>query len=105
MSKFAFLAAATLVTGSMVVTDVADAQSRRYHHRDRDREYRGDSGRYRRDCSGGNGAVGTIAGGAGGAVLGNVVGGGTLGTVAGGVGGALLGRHLDKKNTRHRNGC
>lgn len=103
MSKFAFLAAATLVTGSMVVTDVADART---HHRDyRHREYRGDSGRYRHRCDGGNGAVGTIAGGAGGAVLGNVLGGGTLGTVAGGVGGALVGRSLDKKHTRDRRGC
>jgi Na+/glutamate symporter len=38
-------------------------------------------------------------------LIGNAVGGGTLGTVAGGVGGGLLGRHLDKKNTRSRNGC
>jgi hypothetical protein len=47
-------------------------------------------------------------GGAGGAVLGNVLGGGVLGTVAGGVGGALLGRHLDKKHDaaqNRRNGC
>lgn len=56
-----------------------------------------------RHCGSGNGAVGTIAGGAGGALLGNALGGGTLGTVAGGVGGALLGRTLDKQNTRDRN--
>jgi outer membrane lipoprotein SlyB len=60
---------------------------------------------YHRKCGGGNGAVGTVAGGVGGAVIGNALGGGALGTVAGGVGGALLGRHLDKSNTRHRNGC
>lgn len=77
-----------------------------------DRYYRSnaDRGQYDdRHCGSGNGAVGTIAGGAGGAVLGNVLGGGTLGTVAGGVGGALLGRTLDKNNTRdrnrNRNGC
>lgn len=102
MSKFAFLAAATLATSTMVVTDVADARSRHYY---RNREYRGDYGRYRQRCSGGDGAVGTIAGGAGGAILGNVLGGGTLGTVAGGVGGALVGRSLDKRHTRNRRGC
>lgn len=60
---------------------------------------------YRHRCGGGNGAVGTVAGGAGGALVGNALGGGLLGTVAGGVGGALLGRHLDKSHTRHRRGC
>ena len=53
-------------------------------------------------------ATGTIAGGAGGAVLGSVLGGGTLGTIAGGVGGALLGRTLDKRHDaaqNRRNGC
>lgn len=54
-------------------------------------------------CGSGNGAVGTVAGGVGGAVLGNALGGGTLGTVAGGIGGALLGRTLDKQHTRDRN--
>jgi hypothetical protein len=67
--------------------------------------YHGRGGYYRHRCGGGNGAVGTVAGGVGGAVIGNALGGGALGTVAGGVGGALLGRHLDKANTRHRRGC
>lgn len=66
--------------------------------------YRGRSHYYRHRCSGGNGAVGTIGGGVGGALIGNALGG-TAGTVIGGVGGALLGRHLDKENTRDRNGC
>lgn len=70
----------------------------RQHYSDRTR------GRYNSHrCGSGNGAVGTIAGGAGGALLGHALGGGTLGTVAGGVGGALLGRTLDKNNTRNRN--
>ena len=56
-------------------------------------------------CSGGNGLVGTVAGGAGGAVLGKVLIGGPVGIVAGGVGGALLGRHLDKQHTKKRQGC
>jgi hypothetical protein len=67
--------------------------------------YHGYDRHYRYRCGGGDGAVGTIAGGAGGAVLGNVLGGGTLGTIAGGLGGALLGRHFDKQNTRSRQGC
>jgi uncharacterized protein YcfJ len=58
-----------------------------------------------RNCSGGNGAVGTVAGGVGGAVLGGAVIGGPVATIAGGVGGALLGRHLDKNNSRARAGC
>jgi hypothetical protein len=59
---------------------------------------------YRHHCGGGNGAVGTVGGGVGGAVIGNALGG-TTGTILGGVGGALLGRHLDKENTRDRRGC
>lgn len=54
---------------------------------------------------GGNGLVGTIAGGAGGAVLGKVLIGGPVAIVAGAAGGALLGRHLDKQHTRKRQGC
>ena len=56
-------------------------------------------------CSGGNGLVGTVAGGAGGAILGKVLIGGPVAIVAGGVGGALVGRHLDKQHTRKRQGC
>ncbi|WP_404711970.1 hypothetical protein [Sphingomonas sp. MMS24-J13] len=100
--KIALAALAVLMTGSAVVPEAASAHSASWyrHHR----AYRGNGGNYHR-CSGGNGAVGTIAGGVGGALIGNGLGGGTLGTVAGGVGGALLGRHLDKQHTRHRNGC
>ncbi|MDP9056774.1 MAG: hypothetical protein M3N34_05500 [Pseudomonadota bacterium] len=75
------------------------AQARHYHHYYRGRAY------YARDCRGGNGAVGTIGGGVGGALIGNAVLGGPVGTIAGGVGGALLGRHLDKAHTRHEHGC
>ena len=56
-------------------------------------------------CSGGNGAVGTVAGGVGGAVIGHALIGGPVATIAGGVGGALIGRHLDKQHTRYRQGC
>ena len=90
-------ALAAIVTSSTLVAAPSFAHD---HHDDRD--YRG---RYRHGCGGGNGAVGTIAGGAGGALAGNALGGGTLGTVAGGVGGALIGRHFDKQHTRHERGC
>lgn len=118
ITRSAILAVAALTTaGVATLPDVALAQT--YHHYRHHRAYNGgdryyrsnaDRGQYdNRHCGSGNGAVGTIAGGAGGAVLGNVLGGGTLGTIAGGVGGALLGRTLDKNNTRdrnrNRNGC
>jgi hypothetical protein len=80
----------------------------RYDRDDRGRNYRGNDRRYYQDCKRSNGTTGTIAGGAGGAVLGSVLGGGTLGTIAGGVGGALVGRTLDKNHDRaqnRRNGC
>jgi uncharacterized protein YcfJ len=100
-SKFAMATLAVLVSGTAVTPSPVFAQ-----HYDRNHHvYHGRGGHYHRKCGGGNGAVGTIAGGAGGALLGNALGGGTLGTVAGGVGGALVGRHFDKQHTRSRNGC
>ncbi len=98
--KIASLAA--LLASPVAVTAPAFAQD---HHDDHDRDYRGRGGDYHHKCGGGNGAVGTVAGGAGGALAGNALGGGVLGTVAGGVGGALIGRHFDKQHTRHKNGC
>lgn len=99
-NKFAALALIAMIATPTVMPTAASAKR---HHR----VYRNHSTptyhRYR--CDGGNGAVGTVAGGVGGALIGNAIGGDALGTIAGGVGGALLGRHLDKVNTRHRNGC
>ncbi len=70
------LALAGLATTSVVaIPQVAQAQ--RYHHH-------GSYHRHYRGCGGGNGAVGTVAGG---------------------VGGALVGRHFDKQHTRRHNGC
>ncbi len=104
--KLAMAALVALVVGPVALPAPVMADNYRHSSNYRgDRHYRGRDRNYRRKCGGGNGAVGTVAGGAGGALLGNAVGGGTLGTVAGGVGGALLGRHLDKKNTRSKNGC
>lgn len=75
---------------------------------DHDRDYRGRDSRYYQHCKRSSGTTGLIAGGAGGALIGNALGGGTLGTLAGAGGGALLGRHLDKKHDEaqnRRNGC
>lgn len=99
-STLAIAAMAALITGSVAIPAPSIAKNYRHH-----RVYQGRGGHHYRRCGGGNGAVGTIAGGAGGAVLGSVLGGGTVGTIAGGVGGALLGRHFDKQHTRRRNGC
>jgi uncharacterized protein YcfJ len=99
-SVFAALAALTLVPSLVPAT--ASAQDRRT-----ERTYRGADGRYY-PCKRSSGTTGAIAGGVGGAVAGNVLGGGVLGTVAGGVGGALLGKHLDKKHDaaqNRKNGC
>lgn len=101
-NKLALATLAVLVSAPTIMPEPALART---HHYNRHHVYRGQNAYYRHRCSGGNGAVGTIAGGAGGALIGNALGGGTVGTIAGGVGGALLGRHLDKKHTRHRNGC
>ena len=82
----------------------SDGKARDSRYYEGERVYRGRNEYYRHRCGGGNGAVGTVGGGVGGALIGNALGG-TAGTVLGGVGGALLGRHLDKKNTRDRRGC
>jgi uncharacterized protein YcfJ len=102
MKKMLAMAALAAVVSTSAIVPTAPASAGYYdsHH-----VYHATPRRYRHKCGGGNGAVGTVAGGVGGAVLGSALGGGTLGTVAGGVGGALLGRHLDKSHTRHRNGC
>jgi hypothetical protein len=102
-NKLTLAALAVLISVPAMTPAPAFAQRSddyRRHH-----VYHGNGGYYRHRCGGGNGAVGTVAGGVGGALAGNALGGGALGTVAGGVGGALLGRHLDKQHTRSRRGC
>jgi len=107
----AVMVAAVALPGPVLAAQDRDRDGYRDGYRDRDyrdRNYRGRDSRRYQDCKRSSGTTGTIAGGAGGAVLGNVLGGGTLGTVAGGVGGALLGRHLDKKHDasqNRKNGC
>jgi len=65
--------------------------------------YRGKSQRYYRKCRYSSGTTGLIAGGVGGAVVGDkVIGGGILGPVVGAVGGALAGRAIDRTITAKR---
>jgi opacity protein-like surface antigen len=64
-----------------------------------DEVYRGSDGRYY--CKRSDGTTGLIVGGAGGALLGNVIDGGrsrTAGTLIGGALGALLGRSVDQNS-------
>lgn len=100
-SKLALAVMMACSTAPAILPTAAVARSHRHYQRN----YHGRSSYHRHPCGGGNGAVGTVAGGIGGALLGNALGGGTLGTIAGGVGGGLLGRHFDKTHSRHVNGC
>ncbi len=92
MRKSAMVVLATLLAGSPMTAAPLAAESGPNH------VYNGGAHHYYRHhrCRGGNGAVGTVAGGVGGAVIGHAVIGGPVGLVAGAVGGGLLGQHLDK---------
>lgn len=96
--KTKFAAAAMVLTMlAPTLAAPASAQSKRTYH-----------GRSQHRCKPSSGTTGAVAGGVGGALAGNALGGGTLGTLAGAGGGALLGRHLDKKHDaaqNRRNGC
>ncbi len=73
-----------------------------------DRTYSRRDVRYYDQCRRSSGTTGLLAGGAGGALIGNPIGGDTLGTVLGALGGGLLGRHLDQRHDEaqnYRNGC
>lgn len=84
-----------------------DRPSRPYYgHRGRpiregDYIYRDNEGRYY--CKRDDGTTGTIVGAIAGGVLGNIIAPGgskTLGTILGGAGGALAGRAIDKNDVR-----
>ena len=88
------LAAVALVPATMALpVEKAEARKHRYYGR---------SDRHSVRCRHSSGTTGLVAGGVGGALLGNAVGGGVLGTVAGGVGGALGGRAIDRSMTANR---
>ncbi|HEY0414669.1 MAG TPA: glycine zipper 2TM domain-containing protein [Allosphingosinicella sp.] len=101
MRKFvlALTAASMAIPVAEVVPLASPAFAQSYHGRTwTDRQ-----GRVR--CRRPNGTVGLIVGGAGGALLGNVIDGGrnrTAGTLIGAAGGALLGRHIARHSGRGR---
>ena len=88
---FLALAAVSLaIPVSMTVpADKAEAKKHRYYSK----------AKRTNRCRYSSGTTGLVAGGVGGALVGNAVGGGLLGTVAGGVGGALGGRAIDRSIT------
>lgn len=65
-----------------------------------DRIYRGRDGRAY--CRRSDGTTGLVVGALGGAALAKLVGGNTLGTLAGGAGGALIGREVDRGGVKCR---
>ncbi len=94
------LAAASLVIPASMAFPTSKVEAKRKHYYNNSRRHV--------TCRRSSGQTGLIAGGVGGAVVGNALGGGVLGTVAGGVGGALLGKHIDKRHDaaqNRRNGC
>lgn len=85
------LSAVSLLVPAVVVPSSAEA---RKHY------YSGRSYHRTKVCRHSPGTAGLIAGGVGGALVGNsVLGHGALGTIAGGVGGAFAGRAIDRTIT------
>lgn len=76
----------------MGIVGKAEARHRHYYTQYSRSRYRG--------CRHSSGTTGLVAGGVGGALLGNsVLGHGALGAIAGGVGGAFAGRAIDRTIT------
>ena len=87
------LSAIALSLPASFVVDTGAAEARSRH-------YRGQSVRHYRSCRHSSGTTGLVAGGVGGALVGNsIVGHGVLGTIAGAAGGALAGRAIDRTIT------
>ncbi len=87
------LSAASLALGALVTLPASPAEARRYHRH-------GYTNGHVRTCRHSAGTAGLVAGGVGGALIGNsVLGHGALGTVAGAVGGAFAGRAIDRTIT------
>ena len=81
---------------SMLIPAVAIPTSAEARHH----QYRGHTYRGVKTCRHSSGTAGLVAGGVGGALIGNsVLGHGALGTIAGGVGGAFAGRAIDRTLT------
>ena len=96
------LSAASLVIPATMAIPTTQAEARK-HRYSQPRVYTGSDGR--RYCRHSDGTTGLIAGGVGGALLGNSIAGRgdkTLGTVLGGVAGAFGGRAIDRTMTADR---
>ena len=90
---FLMVSAVSLAIPATFAVPTSQAEARTHH-------YRGHNYRHTRHCRYSKGTTGLVAGGVGGALVGNsVLGHGLLGTVAGGVGGALAGRAIDRTIT------
>ena len=88
------ISAASLVIPATMALPVSKAEARRHYR------YHGSTYRAQKVCRHSSGTTGLVAGGVGGALLGNsVFGHGALGTIAGGVGGAFGGRAIDRTIT------
>lgn len=74
------------------------------HAEARSKTYKGSSRRYyAKNCRYSSGTTGLIAGGVGGAIIGDkVIGGGIAGPLLGAAGGALAGRAIDRTITEKR---
>ncbi|MBV8685823.1 MAG: glycine zipper 2TM domain-containing protein [Alphaproteobacteria bacterium] len=93
--------ALTAATMAMPVIPVSPAAAQSGYYNGR--VWRDSHGRLR--CRRGNGTVGLIVGGAGGALIGRAVDGGrnrTLGTVVGAAAGALAGREIARNSSSRR---
>ncbi|WP_375395376.1 hypothetical protein [uncultured Sphingomonas sp.] len=89
------LSAASLLLPAAMVVPTAAADARHY--------YRHYNRHYYHGCRHSSGTTGLVAGGIGGALVGNsLLGHGALGTIAGGVGGAFAGRAIDRTITARR---
>ena len=94
------LAVASLAIPATFVFPVDQAQAKKHV-----RHYQGRSYTYAR-CRHSPGTTGLIAGGVGGAVLGDsVIGHGPLGAIVGAGAGALGGRAIDRSMTARQRGC
>jgi uncharacterized protein YcfJ len=87
------LGALSLAIPTTMAFPTGKAEARKHH-------YSGKTTRHKKVCRKSSGTTGLVAGGVGGALVGNsVLGHGALGTVAGGVGGAFAGRAIDRTIT------
>ena len=91
-------AAALVLPAAVALPTAADARRAKVYHGNSQRYVR-----YSRNCRHSAGTTGLVAGGIGGAILGDkVIGGGIAGPLLGAAGGALAGRAIDRTITADR---